>query len=220
MNVVARLPHEKLRLVNRPSGSTGCATWDCRRTNSTRAMAPPTKGAQIAGCAQPKVPCSMSANTTPPRPTTTRTALARSTEAPSWRTSRCSRRDSNHRLTAIGNRLTAKAARHDTRSMKPPPMSGPISEATDVQPVQVPIARACAASLKLAMISANELGTNKAPAAPWAARSAITISTVGATAMAAEVSPNPIRPQRRTRRRPKASESAPAIRIRAPRVIR
>ncbi len=48
----------------------------------------------------------------------------------------------------MGRRLTANAARHETRSMKPPPITGPAKDASEVQPVHEPIARAWAVPSK------------------------------------------------------------------------
>lgn len=70
------------------------------------------------------------------------------------------------------------------------------------------------------MISASELGTRIAPAAPWSIRATISTSAVGASAQSSEVTPKPIRPIVMLRARPIRSASEPATRISAPRVIR
>ena len=86
--------------------------------------------------------------------------------------------------------------------------------------VHMPIARPWAAPRKVEVISASELGTRNAAAAPWKPRAMMRNSGSGAAATAIEAMPKPIRPMRMTRMRPNASLTEPATRIRAPKVIR
>jgi hypothetical protein len=99
-------------------------------------------------------------------------------------------------------------------------MTGPMIMAVVVIAVQIPIARPCAAPRNVAVMSARELGTRNAPAAPWSARATMRNSAVGANAMATLVTPNPMTPMRITSARPYASLTDPATRMSAPRVIR
>ena len=94
----------------------------------------------MIGLVQPKFPCSMSANTGAPTPITASTAPRKSTFTPTCRTSFCPRMISNQIVTAMGTMLIANTSRHDERSTKRPPMSGPTMNAALVQAVHWPIA--------------------------------------------------------------------------------
>lgn len=92
--------------------------------------------------------------------------------------------------------------------------------ATDVSPVQMPIARPRAVpSNSLVMIASDE-GTSRAPATPWMPRAMTRNVGSGAAAIATDASPNSTSPTRRMRMRPNASDSDPATRMSAPRVTR
>ena len=99
-------------------------------------------------------------------------------------------------------------------------MTGPTTIAPVVNDVHVPIAFACAAPENVEVMSARELGTRNAPAAPCTSRAMTRISGSGARAIATEATPNPTSPIRSTSARPKASLTDPASSIRAPSVIR
>ncbi|OUE16126.1 hypothetical protein CMMCA002_08215 [Clavibacter michiganensis subsp. michiganensis] len=120
----------------------------------------------------------------------------------------------------MGSTLIPNTSRQSSASTSTPPSTGPTSMAVPVHAVHEPMARACAGPRKACAMRASELGTSSAPAAPWAARAAMRITAVGAIAHTSDVTPKPTRPQRSTRTRPKASESEPARRISAPRVMR
>ncbi len=81
-------------------------------------------------------------------------------------------------------------------------MRGPTIIAPVVSAVHVPMALARATPEKWALMSASELGTRKAPAAPWSMRAMTRVSGSGATVMITEAMPNPMRPMRMTRSRP------------------
>ena len=112
-------------------------------------------------------------------------------------------------MTATGIGLIRKIQRHDATCTSTPPPSGPITVATPVHAVQVPIAAARSPSPNVSMISASELGTSSAPATPCTPRAAISTPLVGAAAHTSEHAPNPIRPAWNTRRRPSTSPSDP-----------
>ena len=94
------------------------------------------------------------------------------------------------------------ASRHDTRSTNRPPTSGPTIIADVVIAVQMPIARLCAGPVKFEVMSASELGTRNAPAAPCTARATMRNSALGAAAIAIEAMPKPMSPMRSTSTRP------------------
>ena len=75
---------------------------------------------------------------------------------------------SSNSVIATGTRLIAKIHRHDANWIRAPPPSGPITVATPVHAVHVPIAAARSSSPNVSMISASVLGTSSAPAIPWA----------------------------------------------------
>ena len=102
----------------------------------------------------------------------------------------------------MGTTLMRNAHRHDSRSTNRPPITGPAIIAVVVPAVQMPIARLCAAPRKFDVMSASELGTRKAAAAPCTARATIRNSDVGDAATAIDAMPNPMRPIRSTRTRP------------------
>jgi hypothetical protein len=62
--------------------------------------------------------------------------------------------------------LIQNASRHETRSTSTPPKSGPTRNAAVVHAVHRPIARPCSSCGNVEMMSASELGTSSAPAAP------------------------------------------------------
>ncbi len=89
-----------------------------------------------------------------------------------------------------------------------------------VSDVQMPMARERRGSSIVPVMSARELGTRKAPAAPCTARDTMRNVVSGESATATEATPNPMRPILSTRIRPYASLTAPATRMSAPRVMR
>ena len=127
---------------------------------------------------------------------------------------------STMRVATIGSTLIANTSRQLLVSTRTPPRRGPAMPAMPVQPVQTPIARPWAGPVNVEVMSARELGTRRAAAAPCRIRATTRAAPHGATAHAREVIPNQIRPTRRTRTRPKVSESEPATRMRAPRESR
>ena len=112
-------------------------------------------------------------------------------------------------MIATGIGLIRKIQRHDAACTSRPPPSGPITVATPVHAVQVPIAAARSPSPNVSRISASELGTSRAPATPCTPRAAIRTSLLGASAHTSEHTPKPIRPAWNTRRRPSTSPSDP-----------
>ena len=112
-------------------------------------------------------------------------------------------------MTAAGTTLSAKIQRHDAWSTSTPPISGPTTVEMPVQAVHDPIAAPRSSGGNVATISASVLGTSSAPAMPWSARAAISISTVGAIAHSSDVAPNPSTPALKTARRSNRSSSEP-----------
>ena len=98
--------------------------------------------------------------------------------------------------------LSAKIQRHESWSTITPPASGPTNDAIAPHAVQAPIAAARSAGGKAATMTASELGTSSAPAAPCNPRAAINVSVVGASAHATEKNPNAAAPSANTRRSP------------------
>jgi len=95
-----------------------------------------------------------------------------------------------------------------------PPTSGPIATARPLIPPQAPSAtpRFSTGTAALRIVSVS--GVTIAPPIPCAARAAISASTDGASAAAAEASVKMPRPMTNSRRRPKRSPSAAPVRSR------
>ena len=106
--------------------------------------------------------------------------------------------------------FTRKADCQPNVSIRMPPTTGPPTVSALVAAAQMPKARPRSAPSKVALISASEVGTRKAPKAPWTRRPRIRISMVGARPQASEAAPKPARPMTKKRRRPYRSASAPA----------
>ena len=81
-------------------------------------------------------------------------------------------------------------------------MNGPRIVVAAVAAAHTPYARPWASPLKFAVSSASDPGTRIAPAAPWRTREATRNSMFGARPHSTLVSPNPMSPMRKTRRRP------------------
>ena len=133
----------------------------------------------------------MSANTVPPSPITPSAAPSQSIRSRfgfgSSRPNACM----STRTTAIGTTLIQNAARHERRSTSTPPNSGPIRNALVVHAVHRPIARPCSDLGNVAMMSASELGTSRAPAPPCSARPMTNTTPVGASAQSTDVAAKP-----------------------------
>ena len=191
MKMVARLPAAKLRARNRLSGSIGCGARRSHSTNATSETRPTTSGTSTIGESQPYRSCSMSANTVPPSPTTPNVAPSQSMRSRfRFGSSRPNARISTS-TTAMGRRLIQNAARQETRSTSMPPKSGPIRNALVVHAVHRPIARPCSDFGNVATMSASELGTSSAPAAPCSARPSTKTGPVGASAQSTDVAAKP-----------------------------
>ena len=95
-----------------------------------------------------------------------------------------------------------KIHRHEAWSTMAPPASGPTIVAIPPHAVQVPIAAPRSFGGKAATMIASELGVTSAPAAPCAARAAISQPIDGAAAHATESAPNDATPIANTRRAP------------------
>ena len=195
-------PMPKLRTRKSPRGIIGTSEVCWRRRKAVNEATPTSRGIQIMGLPQPKLPCSMSAKTGAPSPTTARIAPTRSTRPPGIRSSLWPSRMSSQRVTAIGTTLMANTRRQDSRSTKTPPSTGPSRKAALVHAVQRPIAVPCAAPRNVDRMRARELGTSSAPATPCRPRATIRKSPVGASAQAIEVRANPMSPKRITTMRP------------------
>ena len=118
-------------------------------------------------------------------------------------------RESSHSVISTGMTLMAKIHRHEVAWTSAPPPSGPMTVATPVYAVHVPIAAGRSSASNVSMISASVLGTSSAPAIPWIARPAISQPLLGATAHSSENTPNATTPIANTRRRPNRSPSEP-----------
>ena len=105
-------------------------------------------------------------------------------------------------MRATRGRLSAKIQRQESWSTIRPPANGPTNDAIAPHAVQVPIAAARSFVGKAATMTASELGTSSAPAAPCKPRAAINASLVGASAQATEKSPKAPAPSANTRRSP------------------
>ena len=70
------------------------------------------------------------------------------------------------RAIRISGTLTRKAARQEMESTRKPPTTGPRIVVAPDAPAQMPKARPCSSPLKLAVSSASDPGTSRAPAAP------------------------------------------------------
>src|SRR5450759_950362 len=210
MTSVERLTTEKLRDRKMSSGTSGFFRTAISTGNATSATAPIPSAANASGschaCCWPRV----APKASPPTATMATTAPSQSNRpvAPSLRDSGTAR--SAMSAMATSGRLMTNAARHVTVWTRKPPRSGPSVSSADVDAAQTPIARPRSSPSKAAVMIESAPGTRSAPAAPWRRRARISTSIVGATPQIAEVIPNPSRPSRKMRRRPRRSESAPA----------
>ena len=210
MTRVDRLTTEKLRDRNRPSGTSGFGRTAMSTGNATSASAPIPRATNASGscqaCSWPRV----APNARPPTATAATIAPSQSSRplASSSRDSGTARRAT--RATRTSGRLMRNAARHETAWTRNPPRSGPSVTRAEVDAAQTPIARPRSSPSNVAVMIESAPGTRSAPAAPWRRRARISTSMVGAAPQIADVIPNPSRPRRNTRRRPRLSERAPA----------
>ena len=79
------MPTAKLRVRKRASGSIGAGVRASWRTNQASRATPPSSGPATTGSPQPRAGCSVSATTTPARPSAHSAAPATSTAPPSPR---------------------------------------------------------------------------------------------------------------------------------------
>ncbi len=101
------------------------------------------------------------------------------------------------------------------RQLKPvviaPPRIGPTAVAMPVTAPQTPNAMPRSRPVKVAARIASDVANSMAPPTPWAAREPISISGLTAAPRSAEPAVNTTRPSPKTSRRPKRSESDPAV---------
>ncbi len=207
---MSRFAPAKLRLRNRCSGSIGARARASQAMKVARPTSPTAAATSTGADAQPRVGASISANTTPARPSVAAVAPAMST-GPSTTSPRLSgtlAMHSNSSTPPIGT-LSRKAQRQEKWSTRKPPTTGPMAAVMPLNADQVPMARPRSASGKPAPSSARLPGTSSAAPMPCSARAAISWPVSCAAAQAADASTNTATPSRNMRLRPKRSPSAP-----------
>src|SRR5215471_10593953 len=119
------------------------------------------------------------------------------------------------RASAVASRpigtLTQKIQCQSSPWVIAPPTSGPLATASPPMPPQIPTMAPRRSGGNAAARMVRLSGITIAAAAPWSARAAMRMATVGARAQAAEETLNSARPIANTRRRPERSPSAAAV---------
>ena len=185
----------KARLRKKRIGSIGAGARSWEATNRTRASAPTLNAAGTSGRAHPTLPALATAQTMPSRPAPLNaTPHGSMLRCGPW-LSRRRRRASGTSASPSGT-FSQKIHCQPTKVARPPPSNGPTAAPRPPIPPHAPSTapRRCSGVAALSMVS--DSGAKIAPPAPWTARAAIRVPTVGARAAAAEPSGEQTHPDR------------------------